>query len=134
MHAPLFHDAWDVFGMQWAHRLFNILLQNKSAIVHPALIEEIDDAVRPKTPGHNGNRVDDKPNAIFASTQFLFGTITLDNLPSQFFIRRRKLSGSFVYPLFQLLVKSLDLLLGLDQLRSLEDVPIPIALRYHKPV
>src|ERR1700686_4628929 len=52
------------FSMTRAGRVFNIPLQRKAGIVHPTLIEEINDAVRPKAPDHGGNGVDDQPNAI----------------------------------------------------------------------
>src|SRR5260221_338226 len=113
LHEPPFYDSWNVFRMNWARRIFDILLQRKAGIVHPTLIEEINDAVRPKAPGHRGDCVDDKPIAIFASAQCIFSLLALCNLRSQFFIRRRKLSGSLKDSLLQPFIKSSYFGLGL---------------------
>src|SRR5712691_11326215 len=113
--------------MKWAHRLFNILLQRKAGIVHPTLIEEINGAVGPNAPGHRGNCVDDKTNAIFAPAQGIFGSLALCNLPSQFFIRRGKLSGSLDDTLFEFPVQPFYILLGLHLFRSFENLPIPMS-------
>src|SRR5258708_16537154 len=58
--------------MNWARRLFKILLQRKAGIFHPTLIQEINDAVRPDTPGHHGNCVNDKPEVISSLTETQF--------------------------------------------------------------
>ncbi len=61
VRSPHFHDPRNIFGMNWASWFFYKLFQRKSAIVRPTLIEEINHAVRPNTPGHGGNCIDDKP-------------------------------------------------------------------------
>src|SRR5690242_19615116 len=111
--------------MNRARRLFNILLQRKTGIVHPSLIEEINGAVGPNAPDHRGNCVDDKTNAIFAPAQCIFGSLALCNLPSQFFIRGGKLSGPLDDTLFEFPVQPFYILLGLHLLRSFENLPIP---------
>src|SRR6266849_9180217 len=69
---PLFNDSWNVVGMNWVRRIFDILLQRKAGIVHPRLIEEINDAVGPNAPGHSGNCVDDQAKVFFTAAHCLF--------------------------------------------------------------
>src|SRR5216684_3349945 len=83
VREPLFQDSWKVFGMNWARRVFNFLLQREARIVHPTLIDEINGAARLKGPDHRGNCVDNKPNAIFSPFQIfdVYGrSIPIDNV------------------------------------------------------
>src|SRR5437879_10250855 len=66
---PLFHDTWQVFGMNYVRPLFKCLLERKARIFQAALIDEINGAIRLKGPDHRGECVDDEPNAIFGSFQ-----------------------------------------------------------------
>ena len=63
--APFFRGAWEVFRMNWTRGLFQFLLQRKTCVVQPTLIDEINHAVRPETPGHRGNRIDDEAKKLF---------------------------------------------------------------------
>jgi hypothetical protein len=86
----------------------HILSQRKARVVHPTLIEEINDAVRPNAPRHDGNRVDDQANAILGPRAF------------------RDL-------LLQLLVRCCQLVgfgFGVVQLRGLDDVAFRLRLRH----
>src|SRR5260221_1629950 len=65
LRLPLLDDPWNVVGMNGAGGLLDVLLQRKACVVQPALIEEVDNAVGPKAPGHDVDRVDDDPDTIF---------------------------------------------------------------------
>ncbi len=86
--------------MHWARRLCNRLLQRKSRIFEPALVDEIEGAVSPKAPGHCRNCVDDKPSAIFGLFHRLFCQLALGDFRSERFIGGGKFSGPFPYFLF----------------------------------
>src|SRR5207237_5385913 len=79
---PSFHDSWNVLGMNGTRRIFNVLLQRKTGIVYPTLIEKINYAVSPHTPGHRGNSVDREANTIFALSQRIFGPLASSNVSS----------------------------------------------------
>jgi hypothetical protein len=85
--------------MNWARRICHILLERKAGIVHPTLIEEINDAVRPNAPGHNRNSVDDQAKVIFASPQcifclFAFGDVHIRSVYADGFTRLVANDGS----------------------------------------
>ncbi len=110
-------------GARW---LRYCLLDRETCVVQPRLVEEINDAVRPKTPGHGGNRVDNKAKVILASAQRLFDPFALSNLPLEVLIRRGKLCRSPDDTLFEFLVQRFYLLLGLHEFGTFEDFPSPM--------
>ncbi len=87
--------------MDCARRFFNSLLQRKTRIVQPTLIEELKGAVRRKAPGHRRNCVDDKPSAIFGLFHRLYCQFALGDFRSERFIGGGKFSGPFPYFLLQ---------------------------------
>src|SRR5437879_12250457 len=58
VREPLFHDSWKIFGMNWARRVFNFLLQREARVVQPTLIDEINGTIRQKHPDQRANRSD----------------------------------------------------------------------------
>src|ERR1041384_4261061 len=74
LRLPLLQDSWNVIRMDWARRIFDILLQRKAGIIQPTLIEKINDAVRPHAPGHCRNGVDYQTKMFFAAAHCLFSS------------------------------------------------------------